>query len=66
MSHADKVEQSESSYANNAMTRLWRTDQDRETGAEAIAAFRARRQEELDAASQKRSGRWPLRRARKH
>lgn len=65
MPHADKV-QSESSYANNAMTRLWRNDQDRETGVEAIEAIRARRQEELDAASKKPGGRWRLRRARSH
>jgi uncharacterized protein YbjQ (UPF0145 family) len=37
--------QPESSYANNAMTRLWRNADDRETGAEAVVAIRARRQE---------------------
>ena len=65
MSHADKV-QSESSYANNAMTRLWRNDQDRETGTEAVEAIRARRQEQRDADSRKQAGRWRLRRARSH
>jgi DNA polymerase III psi subunit len=66
MSHADNVKQSESSYANNAMTRLWRNDQDRETGAEAVEAIRARRQEQLQAEPQKRRGLWRLRRSRGH
>jgi len=65
MSHADKLEQSESSYANNAMTRLWRNGQDRETGAEAVEAIRARRQGQLEA-DQKPGGRLRLRRARRH
>jgi hypothetical protein len=58
--------QSESSYANSAMTRLWRNDQDRETGAEAVEAIRARRQEQRDADARKQGGRWRPRRARRH
>jgi len=41
----DGQKQPESSYANNAMTRLWQNAQDRETGAEAVVAIRARRQQ---------------------
>jgi hypothetical protein len=41
----DGQKQPESSYANNAMTRLWQNAQDRETGAEAVLAIRARRQQ---------------------
>jgi hypothetical protein len=40
------------------MTRLWKNAQDRETGAEAIAALRARRQQELEAGTEKRAGKW--------
>jgi uncharacterized protein YbjQ (UPF0145 family) len=51
----DTPEQPHSSFANNAMTRLWQNAPDRETGAEAVVAIRARRQQaEADA---KRSGR---------
>jgi hypothetical protein len=39
------------------MTRLWQNAQDRETGAEAVEAIRARRQQELEAKSKKRAGR---------
>ena len=41
--------QPESSYANNPMTRLWKNAQDRETGAEAVEAIRARHQQQLEA-----------------
>jgi hypothetical protein len=65
MSRADNVNTSESSYANDAMTRLWRNADDRETGAEAVEALRARRQAQREADSQKQGGGWRLRRARK-
>ena len=54
----ERQDKSASSFANNAMTRLWQDAQDRETGAEAVQAIRARRQQELDAGAKKRSGRW--------
>jgi hypothetical protein len=40
------------------MTRLWQNAQDRETGAEAVEAIRARRQEELEAVTERQGGRW--------
>jgi Skp family chaperone for outer membrane proteins len=54
---ADLPDQPESSFATNPMTRLWQNAQDRETGAEAVEAIRARRQQELEAKSKKRAGR---------
>jgi hypothetical protein len=50
-------DQPASSFANDPMTRLWRDAQDRETGAEAVAAIRARRQQQLEAEAQKRVSR---------
>lgn len=47
-----------SNFANQAMTRLWRNAQDRETGTEAIEAIRARRRQERTAPGGKRKGRW--------
>jgi hypothetical protein len=65
MSPADKsTDQSESSYANNAMTRLWRNAEDRETGAEAVEAIRARRQAERESDSKNPGGGWRFRRTR--
>jgi hypothetical protein len=52
------VEQPESSFANDAMTRLWQNAQDRETGAEAVEAIRARRQQELEAVTERQGGGW--------
>ena len=51
-------EQPESRFAKDTMARLWKNAQDRETGAEAIAALRARRQLELEAKTEKRAGNW--------
>jgi hypothetical protein len=53
-----------SSFANHALTRLWRDAQDRETGAEAVVAIRARRQEERESKTKKQSGRSLFRRGR--
>jgi hypothetical protein len=39
------------------MTRLWQTAPDRETGAEAVEAIRARRQRELEAKAERKKGR---------
>ena len=38
-----------STFTNNAMARLWENAQDRETGAEAVVAIRARHQNEIEA-----------------
>jgi hypothetical protein len=46
------------------MTRLWRNADDRETGAEAVEAIRARRQAEREANSKKQGGGWRLGRGR--
>ena len=51
-------EQPESRFAKDAMARLWMDAQDRETGADAVEAIRARRQQELEAKAEKRSGHW--------
>jgi hypothetical protein len=51
-------EQPESRFAKDTMARLWQDAQDRETGADAVAAVRARRQQELEAKTVKRSGHW--------
>lgn len=53
----DSSDQPQSSYANNAMTRLWQNAPDRETGAEAVEAIRARRQQEREPAAQAEGGR---------
>lgn len=54
----DSQEQPESRFAKDTMARLWKNAQDRETGAEAIVAIRARRQQELEAKTEKRAGTW--------
>lgn len=54
----ESQEQPESRFANDKMARLWKDAQDRETGAEAVAAIRARRQQELEVKSEKRAGSW--------
>jgi len=46
-----------SAFANNAMARLWENAQDRETGAEAVVAIRARHQNEVEAKIEKKAGR---------
>jgi hypothetical protein len=46
------------------MTRLWQNAQDRETGAEAVEAIRARRQQQLEAEAQKHGHRRRFRRGR--
>jgi hypothetical protein len=51
-------EEPESRFANDAMAQLWQDAQDRETGADAVEAIRARRQQELEAKTVKRSGHW--------
>ena len=62
--HVERQEQPDSSFGNDAMTRLWRNAPDRETGAEAVEAIRARRQEERDSKTEKHGGRWLFRRGR--
>lgn len=57
-----RQEQLDSSFGNDAMTRLWRNAPDRKTGAEAVEAIRARRQEERESKTEKQGGRWPFRR----
>jgi len=52
----DKQQQPDSSFTNNAMTRLWKNAEDRETGAEAVEAMRARWRE-LEDQSAKQNGR---------
>jgi hypothetical protein len=39
------------------MTRLWQNAHDRETGAQAVEAIRARRQQEVEANANKQAGR---------
>jgi Skp family chaperone for outer membrane proteins len=51
-------EQPESPFAKDALARLWENAQDRETGAGAVEAIRARRQQELAAKAEKRPGHW--------
>jgi uncharacterized protein YbjQ (UPF0145 family) len=57
-------ERSDSSFANHALTRLWQNASDRETGAEAVVAIRARMQEERESKTKKRSRRSFFRRGR--
>jgi hypothetical protein len=64
MAPVGNPDQPESSFANDAMTRLWRNAQDRETGAEAVAAIRARQQQQLEAEGQKHGSRRHFRRGR--
>jgi hypothetical protein len=59
-----KQDQPASSFANDPMTRLWRYAQDRQTGAEAVEAIRARRQQQLEAEGQKHGARRRFRRGR--
>jgi hypothetical protein len=44
---------SESTFKNDPVARLWANAQDRETGAEAVVAIRARRQQVEPVAEQK-------------
>ena len=60
----EREKQPDSSFGNDAMTRLWRDAPDRETGAEAVEAIRARRQEERSSKAAKPNGRWSFRRGR--
>jgi uncharacterized protein YbjQ (UPF0145 family) len=46
-----------STFKNNAMARLWENAQDRETGAEAVVAIRARHQNDVEAKTEKHAGR---------
>jgi len=46
-----------SAFKNDAMTRLWKNAQDRETGAEAVVAIRARHQNDVEAKTEKNAGR---------
>jgi hypothetical protein len=50
-------ERGESRFANDAMARLWQNAQDRETGAEAVAAIRAGRLEP-ETVAKGQGGRW--------
>lgn len=59
-----RQEQPDSSFGNDAMTRLWRNAPDRQTGADAVEAIRARRQEERDSKTEKQGGRRLFRRRR--
>jgi hypothetical protein len=53
----DSQEQPESRFAKDTMARLWKNAQDRETGAEAVEAIRARWQQEREASAAKHGGR---------
>ena len=46
-----------STSKNDAMARLWENAQDRETGAEAVVAIRARQKNEVEANAEKNAGR---------
>jgi hypothetical protein len=54
----DSEEQPESRFAKDTMARLWKNAQDRETGAEAVEAIRARRRQEREAGASDQGGRW--------
>lgn len=49
--------QPQSNFADHPMTRLWQDADDRETGAEAIEALRARRQHEAQTKGRRRRNR---------
>jgi hypothetical protein len=53
----DSEEQPESRFAKDTMARLWKNAQDRETGAEAVEAIRARRRQEREASAANQGGR---------
>jgi hypothetical protein len=57
----DPSDDHDSRFANDAMVRLWQNAQDRDTGAEAVEALRARQRQEREA-KEKQGGRWRFRR----
>ena len=56
---------SESTFKNDPMVRLWRNAQDRETGVEAVIALREWKQQLEPRAEKQGGGRWHLFRRRR-